>query len=305
MTHNEAREAFANTETGHSALFRFHHDTIVKRAFMNGDHDKRLKLFDEIFDTEYPDDINPKKPIHTRFTRHDRCRLCGKPVLFAFDGKTFYDYAGCDDSCYMPPHETEPINFPSGNVIITNNLPYIEQLIDYNEWASPMEHTGNIITFESSVKQLNEYKELCLNNDIAAIFAPYNITPSARMPYSIILNTRDDSEENAKTPCDITIVNEIDNNETGRIINTNTTAGWFYVVDKSVYRNMMRETFGPVHGDIMFKQTMRELSDSIYKIGKGWYEFRCDIEGDIPISCRSPKDLPTGRLAGTLRRKSL
>ena len=305
MTHNEAREAFANTEIGHSTLFKFHHDTMVKRIFMNADHNKRLKLFDEIFDTEYPDDINPKKPIHTRYTRYDRCRLCGKPVLFVFDGKTFYDYTGSDDSCYMPPHETEPISFPSGNVIITTDLPYVDQLIDYKNWSTPVEHTENIITFESSVKQLNEYKELCLNNDIAAIFAPYNVLPMARKPYSIILNTRDNSKENAKTPCDITITNKVDDDETGHIIRTNMIGGWFYIVDKSVYRDMMRDTFGPVHGDIMFKQAMRELSNSLYKIGKGWYEFKCFIEGDIPISCRLPKDLPTDRLAGTLHRKSL
>ena len=68
---------------------------------------------------------------------------------------------------------------------------------------------------------------------------------------------------------------------------------------------MMRDVFGPVHGDIMLKQVMRELSKDIYAIDKGWYEFRCTIEGDIPLSCRLPEDIPTGRLAGTIRRKSL
>ena len=302
MKYNEAREAFANKEPGHSALFRFHHDTLVKRVFMNGNHNARLKLFDKIFDTEYPDDINPKKPIHTSFTKHDRCRLCGKPVLFVFDGKTFYDYAGCDETCYVPPCETKPIQFPSGNVIITNDLPYVEQLIDYDGWSSPVEHTGHGITSESSVKQLNEYKELCLSNNIAAIFAPYDIVSTIKKPYSIILSTRDNND---KRPCDIIITNEIDDNETGRIIKTCVTTGWFYVVDKDTYHDMMRNVFGPVHGDIMFKQVIRGLSKDIYEIDKGWYEFRCTIEGDIPLSCRLPEDMPTSRLAGTIRRKSL
>lgn len=218
------------------------HDTDIKELF----HNHREEFFEELEMKMYLD-YDESKGYAILW---NRCHMCGENIRYVYKDNHFVSNK---DECFEKTPFAVEVEFPTGNLILADQLEYAEELFEHL-----YERSGRL----RSEKAIRNKSEVFAQENVMHFFVSNTCPTVNQLPNGFSVGRKGLDEDDYDIPFD-------DGVEVGSIC---TDLWWVTVIDYMHYEQMAIGKFGEEEGRRMATEA-KECADVVVQVEPGRY--RC------------------------------